>query len=180
MKSGIIPVDREVRFDAHEIIVSKTDVKGILTYANRVFMRVSNFSERQLLGKQHNVIRHPDMPRGAFRLLWKTLGEGREWFGFVKNITADGAYYWVFANVTPDHSDGRLIGYYSVRRQAPTGAIREIEPLYREMCAIEARAGAKDAPDASIAWLSSQLATQGTSYEAFVLDCYKRNLKNGE
>ena len=77
MKSGIIPVDREVRFDAHEIIVSKTDVKGILTYANRVFMRVSNFSERQLLGKQHNVIRHPDMPRGAFRLLWKTLEIGR-------------------------------------------------------------------------------------------------------
>ena len=177
MKSGIVPNQHAVRFDDHEIIVSKTDTKGLLTYANRVFMRVANFPEQQLLGKQHNLIRHPDMPRGAFRLLWQTLAQEREWFGFVKNITADGAFYWVFANVTPDRVDGRVVGYYSVRRQAPAGAIREIEPIYREMRAVEGRAGAKDAPNASIAWLNEQLATRGTSYEGFVLDCYKRHLQ---
>lgn len=177
MKSGIVPTQRERRFEDHEIIVSKTDTRGVLTYANRVFMRVANFPEQQLLGKQHNVIRHPDMPRGAFRLLWQTLAAEREWFGFVKNIAADGAFYWVFANVTPDRVDGRVVGYYSVRRQAPVGAVREIEPIYREMCAVEARAGAKDGPDASIAWLGGQLAERGIGYEAFVLDCYKRHLK---
>lgn len=176
MKPGIIPTQQEVRFENHELIVSKTDTTGRLTYANRVFMRVANFSEDALLGKPHNVIRHPDMPRGAFRLLWKTLAQGREWFGFVKNMTADGGYYWVFANVTPDRVQGRVIGYYSVRRQAPKGAIAEIEPIYRQMCVVEAQAGKKDAPDASIDWLGQQLAARGVSYEQFVLDCYKRHL----
>lgn len=172
MKRQIVPVGQEVRFGDQELIVSKTDTRGRITYANRVFMRVANFSERDLLGQQHNIIRHPDMPRGAFRLLWQTLSENREWFGFVKNITADGRFYWVFANVTHDRVGGRVVGYYSVRRQAPRGAIEAIGPIYQRMRDIEAQAGAAAGPDASLQWLREELARRHAGYEAFVLGLY--------
>jgi aerotaxis receptor len=93
MKPKITPTNVEVRFSPDEIIVSKTDLKGRITYANRVFMRVADYSEDDLLGVQHNIVRHPDMPRGAFRHLWDTIQRGEEWFGFVKNMTAKGHYY---------------------------------------------------------------------------------------
>lgn len=173
MKPAISPTQREQHFSADEFIVSKTDLKGRITYVNRVFMRVADYAEDQLLGMQHNIVRHPDMPRGAFKHLWDTLQNDQEWLGFVKNMTARGDFYWVFANVTPDYDEnGVKIGYYSVRRQAPQAAIDYMAPIYAEMLRIERGTSAARACEASIAWLTQQLAAKGVSYEQLVLDLF--------
>jgi PAS domain S-box-containing protein len=171
MKPKITPTQNEIRMHDGEFIVSKTDTKGRITYSNRTFMRISGYSEKELLHSQHNIVRHPDMPRGVFRLLWRTLEQGSEFFGYVKNLTADGSYYWVFANVTPDFdSHGKLMGYYSVRRKPRPEALQIIEPIYREMLSVEQQAGSRDGPDAAIRLLEQKLAEQEQSYERFVLE----------
>ncbi len=98
MKSGVRPTAQEVRLQENDLIVSKTDMKGHITYVNRTFMRISNYAEHEVMGKQHNVVRHPDVPRGVYRLMWDTLKAGNEFFGVLKNLTADGHFYWVLAN----------------------------------------------------------------------------------
>jgi PAS domain S-box-containing protein len=175
MKPKITPTSREVLVPQGGFIVSKTDLSGRITYVNRTFMQVADYTETQLLHEQHNVIRHPDMPRGVFRFLWDTLKAGGEFFGYVKNMTADGSFYWVFANITPDvDANGKVQGYYSVRRQPSREAIQAIEPLYAEMRRIEQGAGAKDGPEASLRWLNAQLEKMGRSYEQFVTGLYRR------
>lgn len=173
MKARITPTNTEITFAPGEVIVSKTDLKGRITYVNRLFMRVSDYPEEKLVGFQHNVIRHPDMPRGAFKHLWDTLARGEEWFGLVKNMTSAGHYYWVFANVTPDVEAGRTVGYFSVRRQAPRSAIEAIAPIYAQMLRVERETGAARACEASLAWLTQTLDELGTSYRPFVLDLYQ-------
>ncbi|SEG30842.1 PAS domain-containing protein [Marinobacterium lutimaris] len=169
--------NQEVTFDNDELIVSKTDLKGKITYANRVFMRVSNFSEPALLGQPHNIIRHEDMPRGVFYGLWKSVNAGREFFGFVKNRTADDNYYWVFANITPDYHDNKLIGFYSVRRCAPAAAKEAAMGLYRQMLAIEKSKGKAEGPRASWDWLMEQCRAAGyPSYEEFIISLYQKYL----
>ncbi|WP_293760389.1 PAS domain-containing protein [uncultured Aquitalea sp.] len=161
---------REVMLEPDELIITKTDPTGHITYANRIFMRIAGYSEDQLLGQPHNLIRHPDMPRGVYRLMWKTLQAGQEFFGVVKNYTSDGNYYWVLANVTPDYdSQRRLQGYFSVRRQPTRRAIDTVTPIYARMRDIEAAAGKAAAPDASLAWLQEELAKQGHTYDSFAL-----------
>lgn len=170
MKLNIVPTQREVVLGHEELIISKTDLKGRITYVNRTFMRVANFSESEVLGQQHNIVRHPDMPRGTFKLLWDTLQQGREFFGYVKNMTADGDYYWVFANVTPDRdARGNHIGYFSVRRQPSNEAIAAIESLYREMLAVERASGVANAPAASVEFLQKKLQGMETTYDRFIL-----------
>ncbi|MCX7946419.1 MAG: PAS domain-containing protein [Hydrogenophilus sp.] len=173
MKRRPTPTNTEVTFSEHEFIVSKTDLKGRITYGNRVFMRVSGYQEDELIGSPHNIVRHPDMPRGAFKHLWDTIQQGKEWFGFVKNMGKSGHYYWVFANVTPDIEAGRIVGYFSVRRQAPRKAIEAVTPLYAEMLRIEREAGAARACEASLAWLTERLRALGTTYEALILSLYQ-------
>ena len=108
------PTRKEVFFPDSEIIVSKTDLKGRITYANQTFCHVAGYDEAELLGQQHSIVRHPDMPRAVFKLLWDTLGEGKEIFAYVKNMTKHGDYYWVFAHVTPSYDGaGKLVGYHS-------------------------------------------------------------------
>lgn len=170
MKLHITPTRHEVSLKAGEVIVSKTDLTGRITYANRVFMRIADFPENELLGKQHNIVRHPDMPRGAFKLLWDTLKSNREFFGFVKNMTSSGDFYWVFANVTPDiNSRGECVGYFSVRRKPSAQAIATIQPIYDAMLEVENRAGAAHAPSASVEFLQHKLKSLNTSYDRFVL-----------
>jgi aerotaxis receptor len=170
MKLKVTPTQQEILLSPDEVIVSKTDLSGRITYGNRAFMRIANLSAEQTLGKQHNIVRHPDMPRGTFKLLWDTLKQEHEFFGFVKNITADGHFYWVFANITPDRdADGKLIGYFSVRRKPRKEAIDTMQAIYGEMLAVESRAGAANAPAASVDFLQAKLKGLGTSYERFVL-----------
>ena len=170
MKTGVQPTQHEVVLDDGDIIVSKTDLKGRITYANRVFMRIANYPEKDLLLKQHNIIRHPDMPRGAFKLLWDTLETGQEFFAYVKNMTSDGHFYWVFANITPDMDErGRVVGYFSVRRKPKLSAVAAIQSIYQEMLEVERRAGPANAPAASISFLSEKLKSLGTTYDRFIL-----------
>ncbi len=175
LKNRIQPTQQEVQLRENDMIVSKTDLLGRITYVNRAFMRISDYPGRDVLGKQHNVIRHPDMPRGVYRLMWETLKKEREFFGLLKNITANGDYYWVFANVTPDlDGEGVIVGYDSVRRRAPAAAIRVAEQLYRDMLRVEREAGATRAPEASVAYLQGVLAEQQTTYDRFVLGLYQQ------
>lgn len=168
MKSGVTPTSVERSLGDEDFIVTKTDAKGRILYANRIFIALSGFSEAELLGSQHNIIRHPDMPRSVFKLLWDTIAAGQEFIGYVKNMAKDGSYYWVLATATPDRDAQRNItGYTSVRRKPRPEAVKAAGALYQEMLAAEKRAGARDAIEAGSAVLNQAL--NGKSYEQFVL-----------
>jgi PAS domain S-box-containing protein len=170
MKSKVQPGTREKLMREEDFIVSKTDLKGRITYGNRIFIEFSGYSERELLGSQHNIIRHPDMPRGVFKFLWDTLAAEKECFAYAKNMAKDGSFYWVFANVTPSYDPaGRVDGYFSVRRQPQRAAVDAVSDLYRSMLAEEHQAGPRDATAASLAWLGGVLAQKAMSYEEFIL-----------
>lgn len=177
MKKNITPTNEERKLGDNDFIVSKTDTIGKITYANRIFMEIAGYSEGELLGVQHNIIRHPDMPRGVFRFMWDTLKAGDEFFGFAKNMCADGGFYWVFANITPDYDkDGKLQGYYSVRRKPPKSALDVLVPIYREMLDIEKRYSKKEAPDKSVEYLFDVVKQTGAkNYNSLVLGLYKPN-----
>ncbi len=171
MKAKITPTGHEIVLHDEDVIVSKTDLTGRITYANRTFMRIADYCESELLGKQHNIVRHPDMPRGAFKLCWDTIKSGHEFFAYVKNLTSEGHHYWVFANITPDRdSRGELVGYFSVRRKAGPKGVAAIESLYREMLDTEREAGPAKAPEASLALVAAKLKSLGTTYDRFILN----------
>ncbi|CAL1125542.1 unnamed protein product [Cladocopium goreaui] len=135
----ITPTGHERTFHEDEIIVSKTDLKGIITYANLVFQRVSGFTEQELLGKPHNIIRHPDMPRCVFKLLWDTIAQGNEIFAYVVNLSKNGDHYWVFAHVTPSFDNqGNITGYHSSRRVPEKAAVDQVVPIYKMLLEKEA------------------------------------------
>ena len=130
----IQPTGRERTFPEDEIIVSKTDPKGIITYANRTFLNVALYSETEILGQPHSIVRHPDMPRCVFKLLWDTIERGSEIFAYVKNMAKNGDHYWVFAHVTPTFDPARkIIGYHSSRRRPDAHQIVIAEGLYRQL-----------------------------------------------
>ena len=131
----------EVFFDDDEIIVSKTDLKGRITYCNDVFLRVAGYSEKELLGQPHSIIRHPDMPRCVYKLLWDTLAAGQEIFAYVVNRAKNGDHYWVLAHVTPSRDRrNQVIGYHSNRRVPDREVVNEkIVPLYQSLLAVEER-----------------------------------------
>ncbi len=131
------PIDEEHRF-SNGLILSSTDLKGIITYANRKFCEVANYTKQELIGKNHNIIRHPDMPKAAFKDLWDTIQQGKEWSGVVKNLRKDGKYYWVYSHITPIIDDsGKITGYTAALRPASENEIEESVALYKEMLAQE-------------------------------------------
>jgi len=155
----------------HDFIVSRTDPKGIITYGNRIFIEFSGYSEQELLGTQHNIIRHPDMPRAVFQLLWDTIAKGNEIFAFVKNMAKDGAFYWVYANVTADYDEqGNITGYFSVRRKPNPDAVKAVSQLYAQMLAEEQQVGPKQAIAASGKLLTDFLNDKGLSYEELIIN----------
>lgn len=170
MKSkSIVPNSKERKMRDGDFIVSKTDTRGIITYGNLIFIEFSGYTEAELLGSQHNIIRHPDMPRSAFKLAWDTIQSGKEFFAYVKNMSKDGSYYWVFTHITPDFGpNGNIVGYYSVRRCPKDSAIQKIIPVYQQMLAAEQAAGAKSAIEAGTKVLVDLLNSTGMSYEELV------------
>lgn len=155
----------ESHFAPDEIIVSKTDPRGIITYANEVFIRVSGYSEEELLGAPHSIIRHPDMPRAVFKLLWDTIQAGHEIFAYVVNRAKNGNHYWVLAHVTPTFGKGgAIVGYHSNRRVPARPALAKIIPLYGQLLAEERRHGMAG----STRLLHDLLAKLGSTYDAFV------------
>lgn len=137
------PTGVERHFDAGDIIVSKTDLKGVITYANRVFMEVAGFTEDELIGRPHSLIRHPDMPMAVFELLWDTLAAGEEIFAYVNNLCKNGDHYWVFAHVTPTFEGDAIVGYHSSRRVPDRKAVDTLIPIYRSLRELELAAPTK-------------------------------------
>lgn len=167
---NIIPTQQERVMREDDFLVSRTDLKGRLLYGNQIFIEFSGYQEHELLGQQHNIVRHPDMPRGVFKFLWDTIQQQQECFAYVKNMSKDGGYYWVFANVTSSlDANGQVEGYFSVRRKPKPQAVQVVADLYRQMLDEERRAGPKDACAASLALLNGLLAQKGVSYESFIL-----------
>ena len=167
----ITPTRTEVFFEKNDIIVSKTDLKGQLTYVNRVFLQISGYAEEELLGQPHSLIRHPDMPRCVFKLLWERLHSGKEIFAYVKNMTKTGDFYWVLAHATPSIApNGEAVGYHSNRRVPERKAVDAIVPLYGALKATEdgepdRRAGLEK----SWRQLHDILEQKSISYDEFVL-----------
>ena len=164
------PTGKERTFGENEIIVSKTDPKGRLTYVNDVFCRVGLYSEAELIGEPHSIVRHPDMPRCIFALLWQRIQSGREIFAYVKNMAKNGDHYWVLAHVTPSYDgDGAIDGYHSNRRVPDRKALAAVEPLYRDLLATEnAQPDRKAGMAAAGAQLEALLRDKGKSYDEFV------------
>lgn len=149
-----------------DMIVSKTDIKGKITYGNQIFIKYSGFSEEELLGKPHNIIRHQDMPKCVFKLLWDRIQNGKEILAYVVNQAKNGDYYWVLANVTPSFdTNGAIIGYYSVRRKPKQEAVKTIKLIYKALLDAEKSAGIH----AGTQLLEKTLASKGMTYDAFVL-----------
>lgn len=150
----------------HDFIVSKTDLKGIITYANRIFMEMAEYSEEELLGQPHNILRHEDMPKAVFKLLWDTIAAGEEIFAYVINKTKKGNDYWVYANVSPSFDEnGKIVGYYSVRRMPNQKAIEIVKPIYKAMLDAERTGGM----EASTKILLDLLNEKGVGYNELII-----------
>lgn len=171
MAHSITPTDVEVFFDRSDLIVSKTDIKGRITYANRTFCDTCGYREAELIGAPHSIIRHPDMPRAVFKLLWDTVLDGREIFAYVKNLAKNGSFYWVFAHVTPSFDAKRnVVGFHSSRRlpnrQIVTNAI---EPIYAAVLAEERRhPNGQAALAAGFRTVVDALKAKNMSYDEFI------------
>ena len=163
----VVATNNEKKFNENTILVTKTDLKGIITYANRGFIKIVGLNEDELIGQPHNVIRHPDMPKIIFKYLWEYLQNGLEIHAYVKNICKDGSFYWVMANVTPsiDYSKNKPIGYHSARRVATADALAIIEPLYKQLLQAEKSGGMQ----ASEKILKKILQDKGMQYDEFIL-----------
>ena len=161
----------ERHFDADQVIVTKTDLKGRITYANDIFQKMSNVTEKQCLGQPHSFIRHPDMPRCVFKLFWETIQGGNEIFAYVVNRATNGDHYWVYAHVTPSFNDnGDIVGFHSNRRKPDTNILNEeVIPLYAALREEEKRHdNAKQGLAASEDKLNRYLAGLGLEYDEFI------------
>ncbi len=161
----------ERHFDDDEIIVSKTDLKGRITYGNRVFFRLAGYTEKECLGQPHSLIRHPEMPRSIFKLLWDTVENKKEIFAYVVNRSKNGDHYWVLAHVTPSlDSSGNIIGYHSNRRVPDRGIVTEkIVPLYDSLLAEERKhQNSKTGMHAAFDMVVNLLTEKNVSYDEFV------------
>lgn len=154
----------------NDFIVSKTDLKGKITYCNKIFMEMAEYKEEELLAKPHSIIRHPDMPKAVFKFLWDTIPTKQEVFAFVLNRTKNDNHYWVFTNVTASvDKNGKIIGYYSVRRKPNPEALKVIIPLYKEMIRVEKSEGV----EASFKVLTDILQEKGVGYDELIISLQK-------
>jgi len=154
-------------FDRDELIVSKTDVTGKITYANHTFLKVAGYEEDECVGQQHNLIRNPNMPRAVFKLLWDTVATGKEIFAYVVNTAKGGDHYWVIAHVTPSFENGEIVAYHSTRRVPNGETVRSvIMPLYEKLLGIEqSNPSKKDGMADSVNALLGILSDKGVSYD---------------
>lgn len=164
------PTGIECPYTEDELIVSKTDLKGRITYANSVFARLAKYRLSELIGAPHSIVRHPDMPRCIFKLLWDTIQSKQELFAYVVNMARDGDHYWVFAHVTPTFdSKGEVIGYHSNRRKPDPAQIAKIKPLYATLLAEENRHDSrKDGMLRGHDLLLNILREKGLAYDEFI------------
>ena len=157
------PIDEEIVLDPKRYIVSETDEKGRITFCNDYFMEVSGYSHEELIGKPHNIVRHPDMPKVVFKLLWETIGQGKNINAVVKNLAKDGRYYWIFTEfeTRKDADTGEIIGYHADRKSISKHVLEIIADLYAVLLEIEKNEGI----EASEKYLISFLKEKGDEIE---------------
>jgi PAS domain S-box-containing protein len=161
---------RERTFEDDEVLTSKTDTRGVITYANDDFCRIAGYEYAELHGAPHSLIRHPDMPRCVFNLMWKTLKDGREFFGYVVNRCKNGDHYWVLAHVVPDiDPDTReVVGFHSTRRCPSRQGVAMAQDLYDELREAERRAPRERQVEAGWAAMSEILNAEAMTYEEWI------------
>lgn len=131
------PVDEEVLFDGRSLI-SETDLKGNITFVNRKFVEMTGYSKEEAVGEPHSILRHPDMPKAAFKQMWSVIKENKTWEGYVKNLRKDGKYYWVIVTIVPKKDeDGKTIGYIASRKMPDRQILKTVEQQYKDMLAKE-------------------------------------------
>lgn len=160
------PKNEQITLDPKRYIVSKTDPKGVITYGNDYFVEISGYREAELIGKPHNMIRHPDMPKVVFKLMWDRIQNGQPIMAVVKNMAKDGRYYWVITEFESkkDKLTNEITGYTAFRKAAPNDVIKKIEPLYEKLLEIEAQSGM----EGSEKYLVGFLEEKGLSYDEFI------------
>jgi len=164
------PINREKVMNDGDFLVSKTDLKGVITYGNEIFIEISGYEEEELLGTPHSIIRHPDMPKVVFKLLWDRVKNRKEIFAYVKNLAKDGSYYWVFANVTPDFNlKGEIRGFYSVRRKPTKKGLDTIRDIYSKLLNVEKSGGVSE----SEKLLGEILEDVGGTYDEVIMSLQK-------
>lgn len=158
------PTDVEHEVTSVDMIVSKSDAEGNITYTNPIFMKISGYTQGELLDQPHSLLRHPDMPKVIFKYLWDNLKAGKDVNAFVKNLCKDGGFYWVCAQVrVANNPDGSFRNYVSTRKLMSEGARKVIEPLYAKLLEIEKSDGVEASEKALMDWLSEN----GQSAETF-------------
>jgi PAS domain S-box-containing protein len=160
------PSDREVDWNKAKVLLSKTDTKGTILYANEAFIDVSGYDEFELIGQPHNVIRHPDMPKVIFKFLWDSIKANQNIHAIIKNMSKTGRYYWVITDfkIISD-TDGEIVGYFGTRKSVPEDVIiKFIEPLYKKLLHIEEASGIH----ASEEYLVGFLEERNKSYMEYV------------
>lgn len=167
---GVKPTGVERKLGEEEIIVSKTDPSGRMLYVNQTLLKISDFTEADLLGQQHSIVRHPEMPRSVFKLLWETIQSGQEIFAYVVNLTKYGDHYWVFAHVTPSFDEGgNIIGFHSNRRAPDRKGVQSAQALYKVLLEEEQRyADRRKGMLSATELLQSMLADKQVEYDQFV------------
>ncbi|XRE43403.1 hypothetical protein ACIVBQ_001607 [Tenacibaculum discolor] len=171
-------IDEEVQWDKTKTIVSKTDIYGTILYANDVFSNTCEYSTIELVGEPHNIIRHPDMPKVAFKVLWDALKKGENFHAIVKNLTRTGRYYWVITDFTIDKDEeGKIVGYTARRKAVPDGVVKKIEPIYKTLLDIEKLKGEKASEMYFDAYLKEEV---GKTYNEFVVDLFNEELSKEE
>ncbi len=159
-----IPKDEEIILNPYKTIMSKTNKKGIIEYANDYFMEVSGYKEWELMGQPHNILRHPDMPKLVFKLLWDRLNDAKPVYALVKNLAKDGRYYWVIADFKTIIDNEGNITHYARRKAVPQKAKEKIAKIYSNILEIEKSAGL----EASESYFSGMLEDGGITYDEFI------------
>ncbi len=161
---AVTPTDVEHEVKTVDIVVSKGDAEGNITYANPIFFKLSGYTQGELLDRPHSIVRHPDMPKIVFKYLWDMLKAGKEVKAFVKNLSKDGGFYWVFAHIkAATNPDGSFRNYTSTRKGMTPAARAVIEPLYKKLLEAEASGGM----EASFKVLEDYLKDNGASFATF-------------
>jgi len=161
-----IPKDVEIKLDPKKYIVSQTDQKGIIEYGNDYFVEISKYSERELIGQPHNIIRHPDMPKIIFKMMWDRLKKGENIMAVVKNLAKDGSYYWVITEFEPrrDKTSNQIISYTAFRRAASQEAIDTMSVIYKKLVELEKTGGM----EASEKYIKELLDDKSMTYDEYV------------
>lgn len=160
------PIDNEIKLSQEQYIVSRTDSIGVIEYGNDYFYKICGYTDAELHGQPHNIIRHPDMPRILFKMMWERISKGEDIRAIVKNLAKDGSYYWVVTEFEPkiDPVTGKTLSHTAFRRHVPQKVINAITPIYKKLLEIEKTEGMQG----SEAYLLEYLQQHNTTYDEFI------------